>query len=39
MKKRYTPKTDRSDWARFDAMTEEEVMANALSDPDNPPLT
>ena len=32
-------KTGRSDWARVDAMTEEEVMANALSDPDNPPLT
>lgn len=28
-----------SDWARLDAMTEEEVMAGALSDPDNPPLT
>jgi putative transcriptional regulator len=28
-----------SDWARVDAMTEEEIEANALSDPDNPPLT
>ena len=28
-----------SDWARFDALTEEEIEANALSDPDNPPLT
>lgn len=26
-----------SDWARVDAMTEEEIEANALSDPDNPP--
>ncbi len=30
---------DRTDWARLDAMTEEEIEANALSDPDNPPLT
>lgn len=29
----------KSDWERVDAMTEEEVDANALSDPDNPPLT
>jgi putative transcriptional regulator len=28
-----------TDWARIDAMTEEEIEANALSDPDNPPLT
>jgi hypothetical protein len=28
-----------SDWARVDAMTEEEIEANALSDPDNPPIT
>jgi len=27
-----------SDWARVDAMTDEELTANALSDPDNPPL-
>jgi putative transcriptional regulator len=27
------------DWARFDALTEEEIEANAISDPDNPPLT
>ncbi len=33
------PFTQRSDWARVDAMTEQEVEANALSDPDNPPLT
>ena len=25
------------DWAEFDALTEEEVIAAALSDPDNPP--
>jgi putative transcriptional regulator len=30
---------DRTDWARFDAMTDEEVMAAALSDPDAQPLT
>jgi putative transcriptional regulator len=28
-----------SDWARVDAMTEEEIEANAASDPDNLPLT
>ncbi len=28
-----------SDWARVDAMTEEEIEANALSDPDNPPIS
>lgn len=33
------PLTSRTDWARVDAMTEEEVEANALSDPDNPPWT
>ncbi len=29
---------DQSDWARVDAFTDEELTANALSDPDNPPL-
>jgi uncharacterized protein (DUF4415 family) len=29
----------RTDWARLDAMTEEEIEANAASDPDNPPWT
>lgn len=33
------PIEDRTDWERFDNMTEEEIEANALSDPDNPPLT
>jgi putative transcriptional regulator len=33
------PLPDRTDWARLEAMTEEEIEANALSDPDNPPLT
>lgn len=33
------PIEDRTDWARLDAMSEEEIEANALSDPDNPPLT
>ncbi len=27
------------DWARLDAMTDEEIEAAALSDPDNPPMT
>ena len=26
-----------AEWARFDAMTEEEIYQNALDDPDNPP--
>jgi putative transcriptional regulator len=30
---------DRTDWARLDAMTDEEIIANALADPDNPPLS
>jgi uncharacterized protein (DUF4415 family) len=29
----------RTDWARIDAMTEEEIEANAAADPDNPPWT
>lgn len=33
------PAIDDSNWERVDAMTEEELDANALSDPDNPPLT
>lgn len=33
------PLEDRTDWARVDAMTEEEIETNARSDPDNPPLT
>ena len=33
------PLEDRTDWARVDAMTEDEIEANAASDPDNPPLT
>ena len=33
------PLVDQTDYARLDAMTEEEIEANALSDPDNPPLT
>ena len=27
------------DWAAFDALTEEEALAAALADPDNPPST
>ncbi len=30
---------DKTDWARFDAMTDEEVVAAARSDPDAQPLT
>ena len=30
---------DRTDWARLDAMTDDEVIAAARSDPDAPPLT
>lgn len=30
---------DNTDWARLEAMTEEEIEANALADPDNPPWT
>lgn len=33
------PLEGKSDWARVDAMTEEEIEQNALDDPDNPPLT
>ncbi len=33
------PLERRSDWARVAAMTDEEAEANALSDPDNPPIT
>lgn len=33
------PVESRTDWARLAAMTEEEIEANARSDPDNPPLT
>jgi uncharacterized protein (DUF4415 family) len=29
----------KTDWARVDAMTEEEIERNALEDPDNPPWT
>jgi putative transcriptional regulator len=38
---RYTSESlppDDTDWARVDAMTDEEVTAAALSDPDAPPL-
>ena len=33
------PLEGKSDWARVDAMTDEEAYQNALDDPDNPPLT
>ena len=32
-------KIDQTDWARLHAMTDEEAEANALADPDNPPLS
>ena len=34
-----TPETTKHDWSRFDAMTEAERHAAALSDPDAKPLT
>lgn len=35
-----TPKkTDGTDWAYLDAMTDAQAEANALADPDNQPLT
>lgn len=33
------PIEDLSNWARLEAMSEGEIEANALTDPDNPPLT
>ena len=33
------PPPDKTNWSRLDAMTEDEVMAAALSDPDAQPLT
>jgi len=33
------PKLSDETKARLDAMTDEELTANALADPDNPPLT
>ena len=33
------PSVDHTDWARVAAMTDEEIMAAALSDPDAQPLT
>ncbi|MDZ7926517.1 MAG: helix-turn-helix domain-containing protein [Agrobacterium sp.] len=32
-------KIDQTDWVRLHAMTDEEADANALTDPDNPPLS
>lgn len=32
-------KVQTSDWSRVDAMTDEDAEANALADPDNPPLS
>jgi uncharacterized protein (DUF4415 family) len=32
------PYPSRTDWARLDAMTEEDIERGALSDPDNPPI-
>ncbi len=33
------PYESKTDWARLESMTGEEIEANALSDPDNPPWT
>ncbi len=33
------PIQDNTDWERLRNMTEEEIEANALSDPDNPPIS
>ena len=33
------PIEGKTNWARLEAMTEEEIEANALADPDNPPMT
>lgn len=33
------PIVSTTDWDRVNAMTEDEIDANALADPDNPPLT
>jgi putative transcriptional regulator len=33
------PFEDQTDWDRVLSMTEEEIEANALADPDNPPIT
>lgn len=34
-----TTKTGKHDWSRFDALTDEQVCAGALGDPDAQPLT
>ena len=33
------PRASRTDWQRLEAMSEEEIEANARADPDNPPLS
>jgi putative transcriptional regulator len=33
------PTMSNEDWARLEAMTDEQITAAAESDPDNPPLT
>ncbi len=33
------PLKTQTDWTQIEAMTEEEIEVNALSDTDNPPLT
>jgi len=38
-KPRETPPPSKSDWARVDAMTDDDVIAAALSDPDAQPLS
>lgn len=34
-----TERDNKTDWSYLDAMTDEEAEANALTDPDNPPMT
>jgi uncharacterized protein (DUF4415 family) len=38
-RKQLAKMTDLTDWARLEAMTEEEIECNAADDPDNPPWT
>lgn len=33
------PADEPTDWARVDALTDDEIEANAAGDPDNPPMT
>ena len=39
MSNKSTRKAGKTDWARLASMSDEEATANALGDPDNPPLS